>query len=156
MAAADEMRFLNVASLLDGITADTIRSARDRIGQIFHPDIGNKEGLSWKNLAQLLPYADSPVLKGVDDGGGPYVTVIGHDFKTFAAQGERMMGIPKPVSMAYSNLYWHRYNQGLAKITESERSKGPLQAPAAGHFVQADNPGFVAGEVDEVLTKIMP
>jgi hypothetical protein len=42
MGAADEMRFVNVASLLDGITADTIRSARDRIGKIFNPDVGNK------------------------------------------------------------------------------------------------------------------
>ncbi|KAK9349927.1 Alpha/Beta hydrolase protein [Lipomyces doorenjongii] len=140
-------------ALPDGINPDTLRTARERVRRVFHPDVGNKEGLSRKNLSSLLPKSDSPVLKGVD-GRGPYVTVVGHDFETFAEQGEKM-GSPKALAMNYTNPYWHAYNQGLSKITEPARSKGPLQAPGCGHFVQQDNPAFVAQELDEILSNVM-
>ncbi|KAK9427791.1 Alpha/Beta hydrolase protein [Lipomyces doorenjongii] len=135
--------------LLDSVLANS-----DFVSVFPDPDSeGNKEGLSRKNLSSLLPKSDSPVLKGVD-GRGPYVTVVGHDFETFAEQGEKM-GSPKALAMNYTNPYWHAYNQGLSKITEPARSKGPLQAPGCGHFVQQDNPAFVAQELDEILSNVM-
>jgi pimeloyl-ACP methyl ester carboxylesterase len=145
--------FNALSALPEGVTPDNLRSARELMKNVFHPNIGSKEGLSRKNLSNLLPKSDSPMLKGVDDQG-PYVTVVGHDFKTFAEQGEKM-GIPRALSMNYTNTYWHAYNQGLSKITEPKRSKGPLLAPGCGHFIQQDNPTFVAQELDEILSKIM-
>ena len=59
--------------------------------------------------------------------------MVGHDFDTFAEESTKM-GPPKPVTNRFVNPYWHKYNEGLAKITEAEYSKGPLQAPNAGHL----------------------
>lgn len=144
----------DVASLPAGVTADALRESREGVRRIFHPDVGSKEGLSRKDLAQLLPASDGPVLQGPGEGHGPYVTVVGHDFEAFAEEAVKM-GRPKLLTTTYVNPYWHRYNEGLVKITEAERSKGPVQAPGSGHFVQRDNPAFVAKELDEILSKVL-
>ncbi|KAM5344324.1 hypothetical protein ACJ41O_012861 [Fusarium nematophilum] len=136
--------------LPDGITPPGLRLAREKMRERFHPDLGNKEGLSRKNLIQLLPRADSPRLHGPGEQD-PWITVLGHDFEAFAERSETDLGIPVSVIQAYMNPYWHRYNQGLATLTVPERSKGPIQVPGAGHFIQADNPGFVAETLDEML-----
>ncbi|KAF7555487.1 hypothetical protein G7Z17_g2173 [Cylindrodendrum hubeiense] len=138
------------ATLPSGITPEILRIARVQIGKFFHPSVGNKEGLSRKNLTQLLPRADAPSLRG-PDGSGPFITVLGHDFDTFAEHSERALGVSVEVGQAYSNPYWHRYNQGLAKLTNSERSQGPFQVPGTGHFIQADNPEYVAKKLHELL-----
>lgn len=57
--------------------------------------------------------------------------------------------------MNYTNPYWHAYNQGLSKITEPERSRGPLLAPGCGHFIQQDESTFVAQELDKILSKVI-
>lgn len=137
-------------NLPSGITPEVLRTARERTRRIFHPDVGSKEGLSRKNLRDLLPASDSPVLQG--PRGHPFVTVVGHDFETFAEHSARM-GLPQALSMTYLNPYWHKYNEGLAKITELEKSKGPLLAPGSGHFIQQDGPGFVAQGLAELLEK---
>ncbi|KAM0425832.1 hypothetical protein ACHAPT_008770 [Fusarium lateritium] len=136
-----------------GVTAESLRDAREMIRQRFHPDIGSQEGLSRRNLFQLLPRADLPLLYR-DGEKGPYITVLGHDFGAFAERTEIDLGIPVAVIQAYMNPYWNRYNQGLAKLTASGRSKGPLQVPGAGHFIQADNPEFVAERVREMLQRL--
>lgn len=141
------------ASLPPGLSVQALRETRDRVRQVFHPDVGSKEGLSRKNLRTLLPDSDGPVLQG-PGGRGPFVTVVGHNFEFFAEESAKM-GSPKPLTMTYVNPYWHRYNEGLAKITEPERSKGPLQAPNTGHFVQKDNPSFVAQELNGLLSMIL-
>jgi pimeloyl-ACP methyl ester carboxylesterase len=142
----------NSESLPSGITPELLRAARERTKRIFHPDVGNKEGLSRKNLRTLLPASDGPVLQGPD--GHPFVTVVGHDFETFSEQSARM-GLPQLLSMTYLNPHWHKYNEGLVRITESEKSKGPLLAPGSGHFIQQDSPGFVAQELDKILTNAL-
>lgn len=141
------------ATLPPDITADLLRATRASVRKIFHPDVGSKEGLSRKNLPTLLPASDGPILKG-PNGHGPFVTVVGHDFQTFADESTNI-GWSKSVTMAYLNPFWHKYNEGLVKITEGGRSKGPLQAPGSGHFVQKDNPAFVAQELDELLSKVL-
>lgn len=140
-------------TLPPGTTPENLRIAREQIGKLFHPNVGNKEGLSRRNLTQLLPRADAPSLRGLD-GSGPFVTVLGHDFITFAENNERSLGIPVEVIQAYVNPYWHHYNEGLAQLTQSERSQGPFQVPGAGHFIQADNPDYVAEKLHELLRMI--
>ncbi|KKK11871.1 hypothetical protein P175DRAFT_0522856 [Aspergillus ochraceoroseus IBT 24754] len=143
------------SQLPPGVTPDVLRTARAGIRRVFHPDVGSKEGLSRKNLMRLLPASDKPALVGPgQQRGGPFVTVVGHDFEAFAEESAKM-GRSKLLTTVYMNPYWHKYNEGLAKITEPERSKGPLQAPHSGHFIQKDNPEFVAQELHELLSKIM-
>ncbi|KAI9170599.1 hypothetical protein HJFPF1_00067 [Paramyrothecium foliicola] len=141
-------------ALPDGMTVEALRGARASTRAIFHPSVGSKEGLSRKNLSKLLPASNLPVLQG-PDGHGPFVTVVGHDFETFSQQSTRM-GFPQFVTKTYVNPYWDEYNRGLVQITEQTRAKGPMQAPQAGHFIQKDNPEFVAQELDEILSKVMP
>lgn len=138
---------------LQGLPAEIIRAVRAGARRVFHPDVGNKEGLSRRNLAELLPDSDGPLLKG-PSGHGPFVTVVGHDFDTFAEESTQM-GVPKPVTNTFINPFWHRYNEALVNITEAEYRKGPILAPNGSHFVQRDNPSFVAQELDELLEKVL-
>ncbi|KAL5335190.1 alpha/beta-hydrolase [Aspergillus crustosus] len=148
----------NPASLPEGITPETLRAARTNVARIFHPSVGSKEGLSRKNLATLLPHSDQPVLigpaaDGQEQNQGPLVTVLGHDFETFAEESTRL-GQPKELTRAYANPYWERYNQGLVRITQEGRGKGPVQAPGAGHFIQKDHPALVVEEIVEILERL--
>lgn len=117
---------------------------------VFYPINGNKEGLSRKNLIQLLPDSDGPQLQG-PGGRGPWVTVVGHEFEAFEGEFERMGGASRLLTLVYMNPYWRQFYEGMAKITEPERSKGPLQAPGPGHFIQKDNPELVENELREIL-----
>lgn len=141
------------SSLPPGVTADDIRRTREGMAKVFHPSVGNKEGFNRENFATLLPESDKPVLEG-PSGRSPFVTVVGHDWATFAAEGTKM-GVPEAVTNAYLNPYWSNYNKGLAEITDSNKSRGPIQAPNAGHFIQRDNPDFVAQELDSLISKVL-
>ena len=66
-----------------------------------------------------------------------------------------MMGTPIALSMNYTNPCWHRYNEGLTKLTQSQRSKGPILAKKAGHFIQRDDPELVAHELCELLDRVV-
>ncbi|KAH8809438.1 Alpha/Beta hydrolase protein [Xylogone sp. PMI_703] len=141
--------------LPEGVTEDGLRVARQKMQMIFHPDNPSAEGLSRKNLRDLLPDADKPALVG-SGGNGPWITVVGHGFQAFAEEGLKGLGIPPPVTMNYGNTSWHEYNKGLAKLTVPERSKGPILAEKCGHFIQKDDPEFVAMEIIELLDKMSP
>ena len=147
----DEEGF-DVQKLPAGVTPGALRTAREGVKRIFHPNVGSKEGLSRKNLAGLLPDSDGPTLKGYCERP-PWITVAGHDFEAFVAESAKM-GRPELLTREYVNPYWHRYNQGLAKLTDASRSRGPIQAPGAGHFIQKDNPAFVADEICRILDAI--
>ncbi|PYH93362.1 hypothetical protein BO71DRAFT_478439 [Aspergillus ellipticus CBS 707.79] len=141
-------------SLPEGVTVDAIHAARAFMQRVFHPSNGSREGLGRKNLMQLLPHSDGPKLQG-PDGRGPWVTVVGHELEAFKVEFEQMGGASPSLIEVYMNPYWHRFNEGLAKLTEQDRSKGPLQAPGAGHFVHRDNPELVFNELHEVLDKVL-
>lgn len=64
------------------------------------------------------------------------------------------MGMPESLAMQYVNPVWHRYNEGLAKLTDPKFSKGPFQAKGCGHFIQLNDPKFVVGEVLELVNKV--
>ena len=49
---------------------------------------------------------------------------------------------------------WEKYNEGLCKLTDADRAKGPLIAPNCGHFVQRDNPSFVAEQLEELIKNV--
>lgn len=54
----------------------------------------------------------------------------------------------------YINPTWREYNKELATLTSSDKSKGPLVAEACGHFIQKDDPEFVATEVCDLLQRL--
>jgi pimeloyl-ACP methyl ester carboxylesterase len=49
---------------------------------------------------------------------------------------------------------WQKYNEGLCRLTDTDRAKGPLIAPKSGHFVQRDNPTFVAEQLEDLIMKV--
>lgn len=62
------------------------------------------------------------------------------------------MAIPKVVTNAYVNPAWHRYNQGLARLSAREDNpQEPIIAEGCGHFIQKDDPGFVSKEIGALL-----
>jgi pimeloyl-ACP methyl ester carboxylesterase len=168
----------NEHTLPGGVTRDEVRETRQKYRDMFHPDVPNLEGLSRRNLAQLLPYSDAPILEGYL-GKGPYLTVVGHDWETFAEQSctfphfplllfsypsstnnadtivTGSLKIPKILTMTYANPTWRRYNEGLARITDEGRSIGPIVAVGCGHFIQRDGPGFVSDELVSLLDRVV-
>ena len=62
--------------------------------------------------------------------------------------------IPLSHTMRYLNPLWHDYNVALTKIVHPSRSKGPIIATGCGHFIQIDDPQFVATAIMEILQDI--
>jgi pimeloyl-ACP methyl ester carboxylesterase len=130
--------------LPEGVTEQDLRDARVKYGRVFGPDVPNAEGLSRRNL-----------LDGYG-GEGPYLTVCGHDWETFAEQGYTgSLHTPKVLTMTYANPYWQKYNEGLVKITNEGKGVGPIIAVGCGHFVQKDGPEFVADELVSLLDRVV-
>lgn len=145
----------NPQILPESITADDVRATRAAYRKMFHPDVPNNEGLSRKNLAQYLPYSDGPKLEGYL-GRGPYLTIAGHDWQTFADQSYNgSLKTPKIMTMTYANPAWTRYNEGLVNITDEGRAIGPITAVNCGHFIQQDGPEFVADEMTSLLDRVV-
>lgn len=71
--------------LPEDVSVKTLREQRAKFKAIFRPDSINKESLDRRNLAELLPYSNKPMLQGAG-GRGPMLTVVGHDFVTFAEE----------------------------------------------------------------------
>ncbi len=134
------------------VSVEVLKQQRAKFAAIFRPDVVNKEGLSRRNLAKLLPHSDGPMLGYQNER--PWVTVVGHDFEAFAAESLRTMGTPIGLSMMYMNPKWHKYNQGLVHITDREKSKGPILAKGCGHFIQRDDPDFVIKETLDLVDKV--
>jgi len=138
-----------------GVTVNDVRQTRAACASMFSPDVPNREGLSRRNLAKLLPDSDAPKLEGYH-GEGPYLTVVGHDWETFAEQNlQGPLKSPKILTMTYANPAWQKYNEGLIKITDSGKAIGPVIAVGCGHFVQKDNPGFVSDELVSLLDRVV-
>ncbi|KAB8293140.1 hypothetical protein EYC80_007491 [Monilinia laxa] len=127
--------------------------ARAALINIFDLSVPNSESMDRRNGPKLLPYADSPKLVGVG-GKGPWLTVIGHDPVTFADMSLKRMGTPRSMSMRFTNPYWAKYNEGLVSITDEERCEGTKIANGCGHFIQIDDPEFVAEEIRTILEKL--
>jgi len=146
----------DAGSLPRGVTPEILRDTREKFRAMFHPSVKNAEGLDRRNLATLLPDADKPSLEQGFGGRAPFVTVVGHDPEWFAKESlEGSMETPIAISMNYTNPVWHRYNEGLTKLTDQEKASGPIIAKDCGHFVQRDNPVFVAELACKLLRNIV-
>jgi pimeloyl-ACP methyl ester carboxylesterase len=138
-----------------GVSEKDVRDARVKYSRMFGPDVPNSEGLSRRNLATLLPDSDAPKLEGYG-GEGPYLTVCGHDWETFAEQSYTgSLHTPKILTMTYANPLWQKYNEGLTKITDEAKAVGPLIAVGCGHFVQKDGPEYVCDELVSLLDRVV-
>ncbi|CAF9916293.1 MAG: hypothetical protein ALECFALPRED_010585 [Alectoria fallacina] len=138
--------------LPEDVSVEVLREQRAKFAAIFKPTVVNREGLSRRNLAKLLPHSDGPMLG--NESERPWVTVVGHDFDAFANESLRTMGTPIGLSMRYMNPTWHNYNQGLVHITDREKSKGTIFAKGCGHFIQRDDPDFVIKETLDLVDKV--
>jgi hypothetical protein len=62
------------------------------------------------------------------------------------------MSVPKAVTNAYLNPTWGAYNEGLTRLVPA---KGEVKiAKGCGHFIQKDDPAFVATEIDALLSEM--
>ncbi|KAK4691547.1 hypothetical protein P7C71_g5476, partial [Lecanoromycetidae sp. Uapishka_2] len=148
----DAPGFDQKAELPNDVSIEMLREQRARLAKIFGLSVVNREGLSRKDLPRLLPLAEGPVLG--EEGKRPWITVVGHDFETFADESQKMMGASRSLSMRYSNPIWHQYNLGLTKLTDENFSRGPIQAKGCGHFIQKDDPDFVIEETLDLVDKV--
>ncbi|KAG9569304.1 alpha/beta-hydrolase, partial [Aureobasidium melanogenum] len=134
-----------------GTSVEDMRRVKEEYRKRFDVSAPNPEGLDRKTLAGLLPEASGPKLQG-----NPWLTVVGHDDETFAQENEvsKTFGVPPALVNKYINPVWREYNKELATLTSSNRSKGPVVAKGCGHFIQRDDPEFVAAEVCDMLQRL--
>lgn len=143
------------ATLPTDSTVADLRRTRAGYAAHFQPSAPNPEHLDRRNIMSLLPLSDAPPLQGPDEGMGPWITVVGHDWETFAEEGLRgSMNVPKGLTNAYMNPPWADYNEGLTHLTDAERVRGPVIATGCGHFIQKDDPALVAELTDDLIQKI--
>jgi len=167
-------------TLPDGVSVQELRETRRKYGDAFGVHVTSEEGLSRRNLKDLLPRADQPCLEGYL-GKGPYLTVVGHDWESFAEECRTFhlpfpipsplpsppshfltyltvhppLSTPKLLTMTYANPAWRRYNEGLTLLTDDGRAIGPIVAVGCGHAIHVDGPGFVSDEVVSLLDRVV-
>jgi hypothetical protein len=62
------------------------------------------------------------------------------------------LSVPKAVINAYMNPAWASYNTGLSGLAVAET--GVKIAVGCGHFIQKDDPHFVAVEINSLLDEL--
>lgn len=67
---------------------------------------------------------------------------------------QRTFNTPEPLIRNYIDPFWNEYNEGLATLTSADRSRGPIIAKGCSHFIQRDDPEFVAKEVYDMLARL--
>ncbi|OQR86474.1 hypothetical protein ACHHYP_10516 [Achlya hypogyna] len=136
------------------VPPEALRAARAALNARFHPDMGNAEGFSRRNLAELLPHANAPKLLATATTG-PFLTVLEHDPETFVYESIQMEGVAADVVRRYTNPHWHKYNRDLMEITSANKRRGPIMVPQAGHFIHATQPSVVAHEAADLIVKVL-
>jgi pimeloyl-ACP methyl ester carboxylesterase len=155
-----------------GITAAMCSDTRRKFQVGYAADSPNKEGIWRGTLPALLPLADEPKLMG-PGGRRPYVTVIRNDPVVYVMAMEKVrilrirnlrvfeemltlgqiLKVPSIMSEKYFDPYWQSYSEGLTKLTDSARSRGPIVAKGLGHMLikEKGGPEFVAEQICELL-----
>jgi pimeloyl-ACP methyl ester carboxylesterase len=60
--------------------------------------------------------------------------------------------VPKAVINAYVNPTWDAYNKGLTRLVQT--GCDVKIAKGCGHFIQKDDPAFVAREISDILNEL--
>jgi pimeloyl-ACP methyl ester carboxylesterase len=136
-----------------GTSREAYEAAYTKMTTIFAPGAKNKEGFDRREIKNMLPSPSSPKLMA-SAGKRPWITVVGHELEAFSDEEAQMFQIPIGMAAMYTQPMWQKYNEGLAALTDPERSKGPLIAPGSGHFIQKDNPSFVAEQLEDLVRKV--
>ncbi|KAK3905478.1 Alpha/Beta hydrolase protein [Staphylotrichum tortipilum] len=135
------------------VTVDALRHARAKFRQFFHPKVPNPERLDRRQLRELLPRADGPALPDGPGGKSALLVVVGHDWDEFAKQCEEgSLSVPKAVINEYMNPTWALYNEGLSHLVLAKTEV--KIAVGCGHFIQKDDPPFVAAEINNILNAL--
>jgi pimeloyl-ACP methyl ester carboxylesterase len=62
--------------------------------------------------------------------------------------------VAKSVINEYVNPAWGAYNEGLTRLVPADRSGEVKIAKGCGHFIQKDDPAFVAKELSDLLNDL--
>ncbi|CAG8954948.1 hypothetical protein HYFRA_00008637 [Hymenoscyphus fraxineus] len=131
-------------------TIEEYTTSRGIFVRMFDFDVPNKEGLDRRSSPDLLPSSMGPRLDG---GGGVEMTVVGHDSGVFIEGSWERVGVHRRVGFLVDR-FWKQYNQDLTQLTTPEKCRGPIIAKGCGHFIQEDDPGFVAEEVWGLMARL--
>ncbi|KAI1192384.1 Alpha/beta hydrolase fold-1 [Nemania serpens] len=138
-----------------GTTLELYEAAYNKMTVIFAADARNKEGFDRRDIKTLLPEPSEPKLKGSKTSvKGPWITVVGHELEQFSKEEWEMLKVPIGMAAMYTQPMWQKYNEGLCGLTDPDRAKGPIIAPKSGHFIQKDNPPFVAEQLEDLIKKV--
>lgn len=138
-----------------GTSLDVYEAAYTKMIAIFASDEKNNEGFDRRDIKNVLPDPSKPKLRGSKTSDkGPWVTVVGHELEQFSKEEWTMMKVPLGMAAMYTQPMWEKYNEGLCGLTDPDRARGPLIAPKSGHFIQKDNPSFVAEQLEDLIKKV--
>jgi pimeloyl-ACP methyl ester carboxylesterase len=56
--------------------------------------------------------------------------------------------------MLTAHRFWAEYNEGLTKLTGDENAKEVVIAKGCGHYIQVDDPKFVAKEIIKMIERV--
>lgn len=85
-------------------TLEQYVSATKALAGMFDRAVKNRESLDRRNLPDLLPKTDAPVLQG-PEGKRTRVVVVGHDPEAFAEEGLQRMKTPKSITTRWTQPY---------------------------------------------------
>ncbi|KAI2626985.1 Alpha/beta hydrolase fold-1 [Hypomontagnella submonticulosa] len=138
-----------------GTSLEVYEAAYTKMTTIFAASAKNNEGFDRRNIKDILPDPSKPKLKGSKTSDkGPWITVVGHELEQFSKEEWAMLKVPIGMAAMYTQPMWEKYNEGLCGLTDPDRAKGPLIAPKSGHFIQKDNPSFVAEQLEDLIKKV--
>ncbi|KAI1352258.1 Alpha/beta hydrolase fold-1 [Xylaria sp. FL0043] len=138
-----------------GVSLEAYEAAYNKLTTTFGSAVKNKEGFDRRDIRSILPDPSKPKLKGSKTSDkGPWITVAGHELEQFSKEEWETMKIPLGLADMYTQPMWEKYNKGLCGLTDPDRAKGPLIAPKSGHFIQRDNPQFVAEHLIDLIEKV--
>ncbi|KAI0393863.1 Alpha/beta hydrolase fold-1 [Xylariaceae sp. FL0594] len=148
-------RPFDLAKLPPGTPLEVYEAAYAKMTAIFSPNAKNPEGFDRRNIKDILPDPSQPRLRGSKTSDkGPWITVVGHELEQFSKEEWETFKVPIGMAEKYTQPMWDKYNEGLCKLTDPERAKGPRIAPKSGHFVQRDNPGFVSEQLVDLVRNV--
>lgn len=131
-------------------TLEQYIEATQKLAAIFDLHVKNPEHLDRRTSPALLPHADQPRLVG-PGGGGVKLCVVGHDPEAFAQEGLIKMRTPKSFTARWVQTAWDAYNKELLEVGDTSDFPEVVMAKGCGHFVQRDDPNFVAEIVGKML-----